>query len=50
MKSLKSCNSGSGGGGQSQNVGNLKDKLETIRRNKILLEEKIREYEKKLGK
>lgn len=39
MKSLK-----------SQNVDNLKGKLEQIRKNKTLLEDKIKEYEKKLGK
>ncbi|CDW77324.1 regulator of chromosome condensation [Stylonychia lemnae] len=35
---------------QGQNVDNLKGKLEQIRKNKSLLEEKIKEYEKKLGK
>jgi hypothetical protein len=39
MKGLKGCN-----------VDNLKGKLEAIRRNKLLLEDKIKEYEKKLGK
>jgi hypothetical protein len=32
------------------NVSNLKDKLDLIRKNKTLLEEKIREYETKLVK
>jgi hypothetical protein len=32
------------------NVENLKDKLDTIRKNKALLESKIKEYETKLGK
>jgi hypothetical protein len=41
MKSLK---------GNQSNVGSLKDKLEAIRRNKVLLEEKIKEYERNLGK
>lgn len=35
---------------KSGNVENLKGKLEAIRRNKVLLEDKIKEYEKKLGK
>ena len=39
MKGLKNCN-----------IDNLKGKLESIRRNKQLLEEKIKEYEKKIGK
>lgn len=39
MKGLKNCN-----------IDNLKGKLENIRRNKQLLEEKIKEYERKLGK
>jgi lipase chaperone LimK len=39
MKGLKGCN-----------VDNLKEKLEAIRKNKALLENKIKEYEKKLGK
>lgn len=39
MKEVKNCN-----------VENLKDKLESIRRNKQLLEERIKQYEKKLGR
>ena len=39
MKGLKGCN-----------VDNLKGKLEAIRKNKTLLEDKIKEYERKLGK
>jgi hypothetical protein len=43
MKSLK----GNNGGG---NVENLKEKLDAIRKNKALLEAKIKDYEKKLAK
>ncbi len=52
MKSLKSCNTSNGNvsSGSQSNIGTLKDKLETIRRNKLLLEDKIKEYEKKLAK
>lgn len=52
MKSLKSCNTSSGNvsTGSQQNIVSLKDKLENIRRNKLLLEDKIKEYERKLAK
>jgi len=32
-----------------QNIENLKEKLDSIRKNKCLLEGKIKEYEMKLG-
>ena len=35
---------------QGQNVDDLKNKLETIRKNKILLESRIKEYELKLNR
>jgi hypothetical protein len=43
MRGLKSGNGGAGGE-------NLRGKLEAIRRNKLLLETKIRQYEHKLSK
>ena len=45
MKSLKT-----GGGSNNASSDNLKDKLDAIRKNKALLEAKIKDYEKKLGK
>jgi len=35
---------------KGQNVDNLKGKLEAIRKNKTQLEDKIKQYERKLGK
>ena len=47
MKSLKNVGTN---GNNANSSDNLKEKLDAIRRNKALLEAKIKDYEKKLGK
>ena len=39
-----------GNGENGTSMDNLKERLDAIRKNKLLLESKIKEYEKKLGK